>query len=360
MSRRIVTEEHAPRVVSFTRPDGSTAVFTARRSRVPIREQQDQAAGRGAVMPEMFASLVADLRAEIGDAAPLRRAELTTLPRPASVKPPRAFAGRAWTGMLVTLKEAAPLTGHSWHTLHNFARRGSTGERFGEYRLPPHAAVIKGGKGTRQWTAGDLAIWCAGYAGKTQRRAVPGAPKVPAAKPRATSYVPPAGGAIMAEILAGEKWRGALHARERHGNTGNNGSWEPRRRAVMALLRAAVREDPYTDSPQARELIAAAGITKMWPARVTRMLAEARRLEFAWMLAQEEADEEDGLLTVAQVAKALGVTPRAVYMAGRNGRLQFAGKRGGHMLLDPSRLRLRTDYRRVPVDQDHPMAAPLP
>ena len=66
------------------------------------------AAQRRPVTAEMFASLVADLRAELAAATPEQRADM--LARPRRLKP-ASFTGRGWTRQHVDLKAAAELTG---------------------------------------------------------------------------------------------------------------------------------------------------------------------------------------------------------------------------------------------------------
>jgi hypothetical protein len=68
----------------------------------------------------------------------------------------------------------------------------------------------------------------------------------------------------------------------------------------------------------------------------------------------------DGLLTVAQVARAFEVSRGAVWQAVKGGRLTPAlRERGGRMLFDPARLAVRKDGRPAPVDAGHPLALGL-
>ena len=342
--------EDGPRhVVTITRRDGTVSTFTSTRRqashpRKTTRLESDSLTGMPApVSPEMFAALVAGLRAELAAARPIDRERL--IRRTAT---PEAFTGRPWAWSVVTLAEAVPLTGRAKGTLRVYARPNETSPytaaKGGRAFLDFPVAIAREDYGgaarspARLWEVGALALWCAIQNEKMSRAAIAKAARNPLQQPRA-----PKEGA-----KAGPK-RDGLWARSL-----------PRRRiAAIAFMRALVREDTAVTLEHATARITAAGLD-LAAIDVPSVLMEARRQETAAFTARLESESvhPEGLVTPEQVGAAFGVKGTKVWAAWRRGELVAAGHgKRGRPLFDPERLRARAimtryGWSRVPVDKD--------
>ena len=336
-------------VVTITRRDGSVSTFTStRRQATKPRKYEGTAApsevsqtGMPApVSPEMFAALVAGLRAELAAARPIDRERL--IRRTAT---PEAFTGRPWAWSVVTLAEAVPLTGRAKGTLRIYIRPTETSPRKAEKHggafrefPPPIASEDREGAArtpARLWEVGTLALWCARRSENMSRagfaRTARGPQKAPKEGPK-----------------AGPK---------------RDGTWArslPRRRiAAIALMRALVREDTAVTLEHATERITAAGLD-LAAIDVPSVLMEARRQETAAFITRLESVSVHprGWVTPEQAGAAFGVKGAKVWDAWRRGELIAAGHgKRGRPLFDPERLRARAimtryGWSRVPVDKD--------
>jgi len=342
------------RPVRFTRKDGKQIVFTPSRLSIRSEPRPDPprdvaiAHGRtgmtGDLTLEAFAALVAALRAELTASKPVDRERILR-----RTLTPKCFTGRPWVWQPVTLAEAADLTGVAVTTLRRYARpsdRDGGRRRLPGPLLPPPLGTLPA-EGMRRsppnvWDAAAIALW---YAGR-QRRVPPqpGRRRAPARYPKDMRV-----------------WSRTV----------------PRRRfALLAYLRALIREDTAISVTRAAEMVAAAGLDTAG-ASMRYCYVEARRAEARTFIArlQDESVHPEGLVTLSQVASVYGVRHGSLWKALKRGELKQAGRdEHGRALLDPSRLRmladephghqlqsrLRRGLSRVPVDMDAPNALPLP
>ena len=340
--------------VRFTRKNGREVVFTPSRPSIRSEGHPDPprdvavAHGRtgmtGELTPGAFAALGAALRAELAASKPVDRDRILR-----RTLTPECFTGRPWVWQAVTLAEAADLTGLAVTTLRRYSKPS---DRDGERRrlpgplLPPPLGTLPA-EGMRRsppnvWEAAAIALW---YAGR-QRRAPPqpGRRRPPARHPK--------------DMRA---WSQTV----------------PRRRfALVAYLRALIREDTAISVTRAAETVTASGLDTAG-ASVRYCYVEARRAEARTFIArlQDESLRADGLVTLPQVSTVYGVGHSGVWKALKRGELKLAGRdEHGRALLDPTRLRmladephghqlqsrLRRGLSRTPVDMDAPNALPLP
>jgi hypothetical protein len=331
-----------PRVVRFTRADGKERVFISRVARGAV-ERPDQSTGHGRTgtvggcTPEAFASLLEDLRAELAAARPVDRDRILN-----RMQRPKSFEGKPWIWQAITLAEAADLTGLAVTYLRRCSKPSDRvpGRRAYAQCLPPPLGRLPAEGWPRTppnvYSAAEIVLWRAARRPtrpKTERRRAP------------------------ARVTKDQRLWSQTSAR--------------RQFAVLAFLRALIREDTAIGPQQAAETVTAAGIdTAGLDLRMA--YATARRAEAGTFIArlQDGSVHPDGLVTLGEIAKVYGVPVVSLYGALARGELVEAGRDGQRYLIDPSRLRMQgrrpgsweraRPASRVPVDMDCPFALPLP
>ena len=296
----------------------------------------------GGLTPETYAALLAELRAEVAAARPVDRDRMFS-----RQVIPACFRGRPWVYQPVTLAEAADLTGLAMTSLRRWSKPSDRNRPggVGFIPLPPPLGALPAEGCARTppnvWETGVIALWQArrpkGQGPQLSRRKAPG------------PY--PKDMRVWSQTV-------------------------PRRRfAVLAYLRAVVREDTAVSDADAVALVAASGLDTAG-VNLRGLYVQARRAEaraFTERL-RLEADHSGGLVTITQVAEVYGIRREAVGKAIVRGDLREAGRTpGGRILLDPERLRMEADLpgyqnsrrlrkglSRIPVDVDNPHALPLP
>jgi hypothetical protein len=334
-----------PRTVRFIRADGKERVFVSRVAR-GLMDRPDQSTGHGKTgvvggcTPEAFASLLEDLRAELASARPVDRDQMLN-----RMQRPKAFEGKPWIWQAITLAEAADLTGLAVTYLRRCSKPSDRvpGRRAYAQRLPPPLGRLPAEGWARTppnvYSAAEIVLWRAARRPtrpKTERRRAP------------------------ARVTKDQRLWSQTSAR--------------RQFAVLAFLRALIREDTAIGPQKAAETVIAAGIdTAGLDLRMA--YATARRAEAGTFIArlQDGSVHPDGLVTLVEIAKVFGVPYDGVFSALNRGDLVAAGRDGKKFLVDPSRLRMRAIERgrngakmlkqglgRIPVDMDHRDALPLP
>jgi hypothetical protein len=336
-----------PRIVRFTRSDGREMVFTTRVARA-LMGRPDQSTGHGRTgmvggcTPEAFADLLTALRAELAGARPVDRDRMLN-----RMMRPGAFEGRPWVWQAITLAEAADLTGMAVTSLRRYGkpsdRNGEKGRKLPGPLLPAPLGRLPPEGWPRTppnvWECAAIALW---YAGTPRSKPQPGRRRAPASNAKDQRL-----------------WS----------QTGAR-----RRFALLAFLRALIREDTAIGPEQAAEMVAAAGIDTAG-LQVRHAYADARHAEAATFIQrlQGECVRPDGYVTVPQIAAVYGVPAGSLYRALARGELAEAGRDGKRILVDPSRLRMQDrgtgswgraevprPASRIPVDMDFPRALPLP
>lgn len=334
-----------------------------------------------------FAALVADLRAEIAAAPPMRRTEIFSLSR----QPPAAFGGRPWVHALVSLRQAAPLTGYSLNTLKRYTEPAAA-RRHPWGRFPAPDGADPAGR-WRTWRISSLAIWAA------DRDPASGKPSIPdetvteirdrlaagetawvlhreyGLSESAVRHLRDLDGGRKAEGRTGRTGyapRGGFNrkpgrpAPDPGGHLGHASPRPARRRrrdaAAAAFITALVAARPGITLREACEACEAAGV-EMSTRRRRAVMDAARAAALPAILDDLAACRPSGLVTPREIAAAFGTGYWAVRGAMSRGEIR-AVRDGRNWLADPSRLRFRKERRlarpSVPADRDHPDAVPLP
>jgi hypothetical protein len=333
-----------PRTVTFTRSNGRVMTFTSRVARAKM-DRPDQSTGHGKTgivggcTPEAFASLLEDLRAELASARPVDRDRMLN-----RMMRPQAFEGKPWVWQVVTLAEAADLTGLAVTYLRRCSKPSDRvpGRRAYAQRLPPPLGRLPAEGWPRTppnvYSAAEIVLWRAARRPtrpKTERRRAP------------------------ARVTKDQRLWSQTSAR--------------RQFAVLAFLRALIREDTAIGPQKAVEMVTAAGIDAAG-LDLRMAYAQARRAEAGTFITrlQDGSVHPDGLVTLREIAKVYGVPHPSVASALNRGDIVAAKRDGYRILVDPSRLRMREEVGwqgtmalkkglgRVPVDMDRPDALPLP
>lgn len=319
------------------------------------------AAPKRPVTPEMFAALVADLRAELDAATPEQRAAMLARPRRAL---PASFRGRSWVRQHADLKQVAELTGIKYSSLRVYAWRGdkTRAEDAETHRTMP-AATPAGG-----WVIGQIAVWDATRdeaRGKGERKRWPSHERY---YPAARALVARKGETgVTQQELALELGISTSDRRLSRAILKEIGAAPPRRPTedeVMPWMREYVANQP--DRRATREQIVAAldaaGL-HVWPHRAAQLYLKAggrvidRSPSDDDTPAALESTRWDGMVTQQQIADAYGVSSQTVSLARKAGHIWPVDRKAKKLVYDPAKLTHRKDMHAGPVMKGHPLAA---
>ena len=318
------------------------------------------AAPRRPVTPDLFAALVADLRAELAAATPEQRAAM--LARPRRLKP-ASFTGRGWVRQRVTLKEAAVLSGRKWTSLRVYVHEAPADRKNGrpEHRIFPPESDLGG------WVIGQVALWCATRDERKaagQRRRWPSHERYHA---QARAFVERSGGTVTQRALALELGISTGDRRHARAILKEIGAAPPRRptaEEVMPFMREYVANQPDRRAT-CNDIVAAldaAGL-HVWPRRAVTLYLKAGGRALDRGPSDDdtpgalESTRWDGMVTPAQIARAYGVAGSTVRQARDMGLIRPVTWQNGRPLYDPDQLTHRRDMRAGPVMKGHKLAA---
>ena len=272
------------------------------------------------ITPAEFGALVDALRAELAETEGLRRREFFTVPRRAA---PDAFKGRPWVREQMGAYDIADLAGVTIGTVRDLDYRARRARREGTARnrrlLPPSEVI----DGTRLWVIGEVALWVA-----TRGDHHPPRPERKPRKPR--KQLATAGDEEFLELV-----RGAV---KKHGPA-----------VTLLQVQAFIRAEGIgADNHRA-----AAVLLQARAEHIRNSLNPTDGLHGAEL----ESLRLDGLVYAGQIARAYGVTEGAVTHARERGELVGAKCEGIRWLFDPTRLTVRADGAKGPVDKDSQYAA---
>jgi hypothetical protein len=318
------------------------------------------AAQRRPVTPGMFASLVADLRAELGAATPEQRAALLARPRRAL---PVSFTGRSWVRQHASLREIAELSGLAYSSLRVYAWRGDKARGEGsETHRTMSAQAPTGG-----WIIGQIALWAATRdenRAKGERRRWPSHERY---HPAARAFVEASGGSVTQRALALELGISPADRRLARAILREIGAAPPRRPTnaeVMPFLTGFVaqQEDRRATRAEITAALDQAGL-HVWPHRAATLYHKAggrvvdRTPPEDETLGPLESLRWDKKVTQAQIARAYGVSEALVRQAREAGRIWPVDPEAERLLYDPALLTHRKDMHAGPVMRGHPLAA---
>jgi DNA invertase Pin-like site-specific DNA recombinase len=318
------------------------------------------AAPKRPVTPELFAALVADLRAELDAATPEQRAAM--LARPRRLKP-ASFTGRGWVRQRVNLKEAAVLSGRKWTSLRVYVHEAPADRKNGrpEHRIFPPESGLGG------WVIGQVALWCATRDERKaagRRRRWPSHERYHAA---ARAFVEASGGTVTQRALALELGISTGDRRLARAILKEIGAAPPRRPTVgevmpFMLEYVATQPDRRATRDDIMAALDAAGL-HVWPHRAAQLYLKAggrvidRSPSDDDTPAALESTRWDGMVTAAQIARAYGVSGGTVKRALDAGQIWPVDRKARRLVFDPEKLTHRRDMRAGPVMKGHPLAA---